>query len=234
MLHEKRVAKHLTDDSPQFKTFDRTYFDINVNLSYINFILNSQTIVDKKVFDYLYHECAGEDGILTHHEMWYCYTLLESDEFLLSLLLQGTNCVPDLYGTCGSVFGVEYVPSELLETLSRFLHDERSWETKAKLGLALLDLVERLDKTPYGTLYLCDIQFVNFGVHKLDSGYFVKPIDVDIAWLSAQMKQVMKDGSRVECETDAECHFISCLSKCSAETHHCDPYFYSNNLIVSL
>ena len=233
MLHEKRVMKHLTENSPPFEVFDRNYFDVNVNLSYINFILNAHTIVDKKVFDYLYNECAGGDGILTYHEMWYCFTLLESDEFLLSVLLQDTHSIPNLYGTCGSVFGVEHVPGELLETLSRLLRDERSWTTKAKLGLALLDMIERLDKTPYGTLYLCDVQFANFGVHELDSGYLVKPIDVDIAWLTAQMKQVMVDGSRVKCKSDDDCHFISCLSKCNAETHYCEPHFYSNNLIVS-
>ena len=233
MLYEKRVMKHFTEDSPPFKVFDRTYFDINVNLSYINFILNADTIVDQKVLDYIYKECAGEDGVLTYHEMGYCFTLLESDEFLLSVLLQDTHSIPDLYGTCGSVFGVEHISTELLETLSRLIRDERSWITKAKLGLALLDMIERLDKTPYGTLYLCDVQFPNFGVHELDSGYLVKPIDVDIAWLTAQMKQVMVDGSRVECKSDDDCNFISCLSKCNPDTHHCDPYFYSNNLIVS-
>ena len=230
-LHERRVVHHLKDI--QEDMLDRKYFDLVVNLSYINYIVDRNTSVSKSVFDYLYTQCAGTDGILSYHEMWYCYALLESDEFLLSILLKGSYCVPKLYGICGHVFGVEYLPVEMLEALPRLVVDERSWVTKAKLGLAILDMVKRLDNTPYGTFYLCDIQFTNFGVLKSKSSFLVAPIDVDIAWLAPQMKQVMIGESRVNCSKDSDCHFISCLGRCDPIRKKCEPHSYSNNLIVS-
>ena len=231
-LHEKRVVSHLTDMHPS--SLDRKHFDIVVNLSYINYILDSNTVISSNnVLDYFYSECAGSDGVLSYHEMWYCYALLESDEFLLSLLLRNSNCVPNLYGICGHVFGVEYMPVEMLEALPRLVVDERSWLTKVNLGLAMLDMIKRLDETPYGTFYLCDVQFTNFGAIKSKSGIIVVPIDVDIAWLAPQMKQVMIGESRVNCSSDQDCHFISCLGRCDPIRKKCDPNSYSNNLIVS-
>lgn len=230
-LHERRVVHHLTELQPSM--LNRKYFDLVANLSFINYILDINNLVDKKIFDYLYTECAGTDGILSYQEMWHCYALLESDEFLLSVLLKDSLCVPKLYGICGHVFGVEYFPVEMLEALPRLIVDERTWSTKAKLGLAMLDMVKRLDETPYGTFYLCDIQFTNFGVLKLKSSIIVAPIDVDIAWLAPQMKQVMKGESRVNCSSDDDCHFISCMGRCDRTKKKCDPNSYSNNLIVS-
>jgi len=230
-LHEKRVVRRLTGLQPEM--LDRKYFDITVNLSFINYILDKNTLISKNVYDYLYAECAGSDGILSYHEMWYCYALFESDEFLLSVLLKDFQCVPKLYGICGHVFGVEYLPVEMLEALPRLIFDERTWATKVKLGLAMLDMVKRLDETPYGTLYLCDVQFTNFGVIKTKSGIIAAPIDVDIAWLTPQMKQVMYGESKVNCSSDKDCHFVSCLGKCDPVKKKCDSHSYSNNLIVS-
>lgn len=231
-LHERRVMSHLTDLQPDM--LHRKHFDIVVNLSYINYILDRNTSVSRYVYDYIYTECAGSDGVLTYHEMWYCYTLLESDEFLLSVLLRKSRCVPQLYGICGNIFGVEYLPVDMLESLPRLVVDERSWVTKAKLGLAMLDMVNNLDKIPYGTFYLCDIQFTNFGVLKLKSSIMVAPIDVDIAWLAPQMKEVMVGESRTNCSSDKDCHFISCLGRCNHTRKKCEPHLYSNNLIVKL
>ena len=230
-LFERRVVSHLND--LQADMLNRRHFDIVVNLSYINYIMDRNSSVSKSILDYLYNECAGPDGVLTYQEMWSCYALLESDEFLLSVLLGDSGCVPRLYGTCGHVFGVQYLPVDMLEGLPRIVVDERSWETKVKLGLAMLDMVKRLDNTPYGTFYLCDVQFTNFGVLESKSSILISPIDVDIAWLAPQMKQVMIGESRVNCSVDDDCHFISCLGRCDQTRKKCEPHSYSNNLIVS-
>ena len=231
-LDENRVVKHLSDLHPDM--LGRQYFDIVANLSFINSVLDLNTTVGEDVFDYLYSECAGTNRNLSYHEMWYCYALLESDEFLLSVLLKHSSyCVPNLYGTCGNVFGVEHLPVEMLESFTRLIFDERSWLTKVQLGLAMLEMVKRLDHTPYGTFYLCDVQFTNFGVLQLKSGMIVVPIDADIAWLKPQMKQVMVGESMTNCSSDLDCHFISCLGKCNQVKKKCEPHLYSNNLIVS-
>ena len=212
------------------KQFDRNYFNINANLSYIKHILDEKRIVNMETLDYMFSECAGyENGVLSYQKMWYCQALL-AREFLLSVLLKDSLNVPKLYGTCGHVFAVEDAPDAILG--GRFF-DYRPWDTKVKLALAFLDMVERLDNTTYGTLYICDFKFANFGVLSVDSGYLVKPIDMDMAWLPSQMKRVMVKESARWCSKDSDCRVAACLSKCNQWTHHCDPDFYTNNLIVS-
>lgn len=209
--------------------FNRNYFNINANQTYSQHILDERGIVDMKILDYVYRECAGEDdGVLSYQKMWYCQALLTS-EFLLSVLLKDSLNVPKLYGTCGHVFAVEDVPDEMLE--GRYI-ENRPWSTKVKLGLALLDMVERLDNTPYGTLYMCDVNLQNFGVLTTDSGYLIKPIDLDFAWLSPQMNQVMSKESGRWCTEDSDCGFKACQAKCNQYSHLCDSDFYTNNLIV--
>ena len=209
--------------------FNREYFEKSAKLQYSKFILDDKTKVNKKVFDYVYSECANQDGILPYQKMWYCQSLL-GREFLLSILLKDTNSLPKIYGTCGNVFAVENTPDEKLEGS---LIDGRSWSTRARLGLGLLDMIEKLDNTPYGTLYLCDIRFPNFGAVKVGSDYVVKPIDLDFTWLPAQMKQVMIGVSNKTCHTDEHCHYQACLSRCNYKTGYCEPDTYSNNLVVS-
>ena len=228
-LDEQCVVKHLSDLNVH--VLDRQYFDIVANLSFINSVLDVNTTVGEDAFDYLYSECASTNHNLSYHKMWYCYTLLESEEFLVSVLLKQSYYLPKLYGTCGNVFGVEYLPVEMLESLPRLIYDERSWLTKAKLGLAMLEMVKHLDHTPYGTFYLCDIKFTNFGVLQSKSDMIVAPIDVDMAYLPSQMKQVMEENTN--CSSDLDCHFKACLGKCNQVRKKCEPHSYSNNLIVS-
>lgn len=229
---KKVLDKNLTLNSSltESKQFDRNYFNINTNQSYVKYILDEKGVINMEVLDYMFNECAGQDNeVVPHQKMWYCQALL-AGEFLLSILLKDSQNVPKLYGTCGHVFAVEDVPDEMLG--GKFI-DSRPWDTKVKLALALLDMVERLDNTPYGTLYMCDIKFENFGVLMMNSSYLIKPIDLDFAWLSSQMKQVMVKESQRWCTKDSDCGFKACLSKCNHWTHHCDPDFYTNNLIVS-
>jgi len=227
---KKVLDKNLTLNITESIQFDRNYFNIYTNQSYVKYILDERGVIDMEVLDYMFNECAGQDnGVLPHQKMWYCQALL-AGEFLLSILLKDSLNVPKLYGTCGHVFAVEDVPDEMLG--GKFI-DSRPWDTKVKLALALLDMVERLDNTPYGTLYMCDIKFENFGVLTMNSSYLIKPIDLDFAWLPSQMKQVMAKESEKWCTEDSDCGFKACLSKCNHWTHRCDPDFYTNNLIVS-
>ena len=183
-----------------------------------------------ETLDYMFNECAGkDDGVLPFQKMWYCQALL-AREFLLSVLLKDTPNLPKLYGTCGHVFAVEDAPDEILGGM---FVDNRPWDTKVKLALAFLDMVERLDNTTYGTLYICDFKFANFGVVTVDSDYLIKPIDLDSAWLPSQMKQVMVKKSEKWCSKDSDCRVSACLSKRNQWTHHCDADSYTNNLIVS-
>jgi len=224
------MEKHLELDPAHSSRFNREYFENSAKFQISKFILDNKTEVSKEVYDYVYSECANQDGVLPYQKMWYCQSLL-GREFLLSILLKDTNNLPEVYGTCGNVFAVENAPDEKIEGS---LIESRSWSTRARIGLGLLDMIERLDNTPYGTLYLCDIRAGNFGAVKVGSDYVVKPIDLDYTWLPGQMKQVLTEVKLTKtCHTDEHCHFQACLSRCSLKTGYCESDTYSNNLIVS-
>jgi len=223
------MERRLELDPAHSSKFNREYFEKSARLQYTKFILDNKTEVSKEVFDYVYSECADQDKTLSYQKMWYCQSLL-GREFLLSVLLKDSNSLPKVFGTCGNVFAVENAPDEKLEGS---LIDSRSWTTRAKLGLGFLDMIERLDNTPYGTLYQCDIRIRNFGAVKVGSDYVVKAIDLDFTWLPSQMKQVMVGVANKTCQTDEHCRYQACLSRCNYKTGYCEPDTYSNNLIVS-
>jgi len=110
-------------------------------------------------------ECdLKQDGILLYQEIVTCWQLIMTDEYVLYSLLHDNSATLDVYGTCGTMYAVEFADSEPFLGLKTSLSDHRSWERRADMAVALLELVEALESTAYGTLYLCDVQESNFGL----------------------------------------------------------------------
>jgi hypothetical protein len=110
-------------------------------------------------------ECdVGNDGVFTHRELVTCWELVSTEEYILYSLLEENSAALDVYGTCGNMYAVEYAASQPFLGFQLSLLDERSWAFRAKLAIALLDMIEALEDTVFGTLYLCDVQEANFGV----------------------------------------------------------------------
>ena len=172
-----------------------------------------------------------EDGLLTHTEALVCWQLLETNEYMLYSLLAGHTAIPDVYGVCGSMYAVQYASSEPYMDEKPYFYDHRSWSIRVKLALAVLGLALALEKTPYGTLHLCDVKESNFGVVRRDrSGELVaKAIDLDHAWFEGSPVQA-KEG--VACERDEDCSFLNCQLPCRPDTHTCSGAITSNNLQV--
>ena len=110
-------------------------------------------------------ECdVGQDGRLFIDEIISCSRLLETNEFSFYQLLKGNGAFPTVLGVCGSVYAVEYAPSEPFLGFLTSWSEVREWKFRAQLAIALLELVESLEYTEFGTVYLCDLQESNFGV----------------------------------------------------------------------
>lgn len=191
--------------------------------------VSSALIAVERVFS----ECdVLEDGQLTYHEALVCWQLLETDEFILLLVLSGVSAIPDLYGTCGTMYAMQYATSEPF--LSRYLADNRSWQFKARLAIALIEMVHSIEATPYGTLYLCDVQESNFGVvqrsHTRD--LVAKTIDLDISWFEDTLKSSVKYENNKYCRSHIDCDMVSCLVACNTTTNACSGRLWSNNLQV--
>lgn len=185
---------------------------------------NNSTI--KPILERIVSECdVGRDGILSGEELNYCIGIIQPG-FIFNLLLKNNRLVPQVYGSCGEVVAVEYASSELLHI---GIFDRKSWAQHAELAIALLDMIQELEHTPYGTLYLCDMRWQNLGTVRDDSGRItVKSIDNDKSFFNVKRKGYLSKP----CLVDRDCRIYRCSFVCNQTTHTCTRQLISNNLEV--
>jgi hypothetical protein len=183
----------------------------------------------------LFSECdVLGDGQLSYSEALVCWSLLETDEFVFLSVLSGTSAMPDLYGACGNMYAMQYATSQPLLANTPSVADSRTWDFRARLAIALIEMVASIEATNYGTLYLCDVQESNFGIVRRPGTeeLVAKAIDVDISWFEAGMRSSVEFERDKSCQLDSDCDFISCHVPCSTATHTCTGKLWSNNLQV--
>ena len=121
-----------------------------------------------EVLEELFSECdIGSDGVLHYDESIPCWQLVETDEYILYRLLHAKSAMLDVYGVCGNMYAVQYAAAEPFLGFQTVWSDGRDWRLRARLAVALLEMIEELEETPYGTLYMCDVQEPNFGVVRM-------------------------------------------------------------------
>ena len=175
------------------------------------------------------------DGRLSYSEALVCWSLLETDEFVLLSLLRGASAVPDIYGVCGNMYATQFASSQPLLDSTLSVSDGRTWSLRARLAISLIEMVASLETTPYGTLYLCDVQESNFGVVRRPGSeeLVAKAIDLDISWFERSMRSSVEFERDKKCGSDGNCDFISCHVPCNTSTHTCAGRVWSNNLQVA-
>ena len=117
------------------------------------------------MLDEIITECdVGGDGILLLPEATACWELRETDEYMLNMMLKDSSATLDVHGTCGNMYGIQYADAEPFMGYKTSLSEARSWNLRAQLAIAILELIESIEHTPYGTLYQCDVHEANFGI----------------------------------------------------------------------
>lgn len=189
------------------------------------------TLVERTIFK----ECdANGNSLLSYSELTVCLQLAFTEEYVFSLLLEGNPAVPVVYGTCGAQIAVEYIdvnPFGRTWPVSSFVTVNGLWQERAAMAIAFLDLVESIEHTPHGVLFLCDVQTSNFGLQRLDNGrYRAVAIDLDISFFEKAMASAIVQQD--VCTSDEDCDFINCKSKCI--NGHCTKRLHSSNFQVSI
>ena len=194
--------------------------------------------VSDAVLEELARECdANKDKRISLVEAASCLRIIASEEYLYYVMLRGTAGMPEAYGTCGNSFAVESYSATDMEN-HIIGTDPRSWDKRAKIAIALIELVQAFENTPYGTVFLCDVKDGNFGVKTLPDGTIkAGAIDMDISFFESEMQQMVDTQAKwgqKKCSSDEDCDFISCWAKCNFETQRCDNKLYSSNIQVRL
>ena len=190
-----------------------------------------------KIFEEIAQSCdVDKNGIVVYHEALYCWHLVDNHDYLMSLLLKDNLAIPNLLGFCGPLFVQEYVPSELLHNPG-LKKETRSWQVRAKLAIAFIEMTELLEHTKYGRLYLCDVKEENFGVFETvaDGTLHIKPIDLDITWFEPSLRAELVHQMPTPCNNDNDCSIVHCLTECDRKSLLCsNKVIYSNNLQVRI
>ena len=117
------------------------------------------------MLDEIFTECdVKNDGIFLSTEALACWEFIHSNEYIIYMLLRDSGVIPEVYGTCGNMYGVQYIDAGPYIGCMTCSSDDRTWTYRAQLAIAILELIEKLEHTPYGTLHLCDVHEGNFGL----------------------------------------------------------------------
>lgn len=183
---------------------------------------------------------ANRDNKLHYDEAMVCWQLLQTQEYVMFSLLEDLADIPDVYGSCGLLYGIEFVDPKPILGINTAEFDTRPWNIRANLALALLVMIQTFEQTPYGTLHVCGLNEHNLGVTKRNGQLITKVINIDKSWFG-DSKQSEDDsdlcvGSKctmVRCAQEQVDRRACCLSTCG--TPRCNGQHYlgaTNNLQV--
>ena len=189
-------------------------------------IHHNTSVIDDALNNILSECTTHRDKALDSNEIQQCSRLVQQ-EYILYYILRGNAGIPELFGACGELFAVENAPSEELCSMPQ---DRRQWWQKVELAIAVLDMIVALEKTPYGTLYLCDMK-KNLGVvQKPGGGVVVKAIDNDKSYFETALQSIVERER--SCSRDYDCRVVLCTVPCSKTSHTCTHRARVNNLQV--
>ncbi|CAH1180522.1 unnamed protein product [Phaedon cochleariae] len=155
------------------------------------------------------------------------WLLLQDNEYLLSALFTDKDVFPQLLGTCGPYFAVEYLePVPASSSLLTASDSRENWGQRLKVALQILDLLEELETGFREPFHLCDLKLRHFGSVK--NGQKLKFIDLDGVLPKSVAGSLIKEIGF--CDEDADCDFYDCRSKCDSTTKKCSDSISNNNL----
>ncbi|CAH2002748.1 unnamed protein product [Acanthoscelides obtectus] len=158
--------------------------------------------------------------------LWF---LLQDNEYLLSALFTDKDVFPQLLGTCGQYYAVEYLePVPDVNSLLSISDSKEDWGRKLRIAVQILDLLEELETGFREPFHLCDIKIQHFGFVKGSTR--LKFIDLDGVLPRSVINSVLK-GVRY-CNSDNDCDFLDCRSRCNLKTHKCSDTVANNNLQI--
>ena len=189
-------------------------------------IHDNTSVIDSALNNILSECTTHRDRALNSNEIQQCSRLVQQ-EYILYYILRGNAGIPELFGACGELFVVENASPEELWSMPL---DIRQWRQKVDLAIAVLDMIVALEKTPFGTLYLCDMQWRNLGVVQTPRGVVVKTIDNDKSFFETALQNMVKRER--SCDIDHDCRVITCSVPCNKTTHTCTHRTRANNLQV--
>lgn len=161
-------------------------------------------------------------------EMENVWSLLQENEYIISILYEDRDLFPRLIGTCGTFYAVEYVrPIETPTTVLALSDTNPEWAKRIKLAVMILDLLDELAENFPEPLYLCDVKINHFGLPAGEQR--LKFLDLDAVFPRSVADRLTSDGR--DCVKHEDCDYFDCRSLCSPNKR-CESPVMNDNLQV--
>ncbi|XP_044760312.1 divergent protein kinase domain 1C [Coccinella septempunctata] len=155
-------------------------------------------------------------------------TLVQDNEFLVLTFFSGNDIFPRLVGTCGSYYATEYVePIQVKSSLLALTDNVKDWIWRLQISTQILELLKKLETDFQEPIHLCDIQMEHFGTYQQDES--LRYLDLNQLYSRTIINKFFRN---VSCQTDEDCDFFDCRSKCSLQTKTCAHGVTNNNFQV--
>lgn len=162
-------------------------------------------------------------------EMDNLWILLQDNEYLLSAMFSERDIFPQLLGTCGPYFAVEFIdPIDDITTAWTTYDSKETWARKLRIAILILEFLEELENGFRDPFHLCDIKLDHFGI--VPGGTKLKFIDLVGVYPRPAISNILKEVT--ECNEDKDCEFYDCRSRCHKTLKRCGPVSNSNLQIV--
>lgn len=163
-------------------------------------------------------------------EMENVWPLMQEQEYIMTILFEDRDVFPQLIGTCGTFYAVEYIrPIETPTTVLALSDSKPEWAKRVKLAVMILDLLQELQTVFPEPLYLCDVKINHFGLPL--GGQKLKFLDLDAVFPKSVLNKIINNNK--ECERNEDCDYFDCRSICSKKMR-CESPVANNNLQVSI
>ncbi|CAG9858548.1 unnamed protein product [Phyllotreta striolata] len=169
-----------------------------------------------------------KDANKRRKEMDNLWLLLQDNEYLLSALFTDKDVFPQLLGTCGPYFAVEYLdPIPTISSYLTYSDDTENWGKRLKLAVQILELLDKLETNFREPFHLCDLKLEHFGVVRDQNA--LKFIDLDGVLPKSVVNAIINDVEY--CGSDSDCDFIDCRSRCD-DQNRCSNIVANDNLQI--
>ncbi|XP_045463671.1 divergent protein kinase domain 1C [Harmonia axyridis] len=219
-FHWYENGKKIYPSEKQFLTALRAVVKNQLNL---NLPVNTILRIMKKTIH------SKDSDVLKQEEIDALSTLVQDNEFLVLSFFHGNDVFPRLIGTCGSHYATEYVePLQVTSSLMALTDNVEEWIQRLQMAAQILELLKKLETDFQEPIHLCDIQLHHFGTHKEDES--LRYMDLSKIYPKSIINRLFRN---LTCQSDEDCEFYDCRSKCNRFSKTCAQGVTNNNFQVT-
>lgn len=210
---------------PTEKEFIATIQAVTKNM--LNYTLTNDVI---QKLAHLHPNRNEVDIVKRRTEMDNIWLLIQDNEYLLSHAYWDRDVFPQILGTCGPYYAVEYV-EPLPEPFSIWYDQDtrENWNRNLRYSIWLMELLDELENNFREPLHMCDVKLKDFGITYQENGR-AKILDLDIVYPKSIVNKYLREID--SCETDEDCKFFDCRGRCNKLLKKCHRSVANNNLQI--